>query len=73
MIVAATASLISLYYYLMVIKRMYLDEPDEPTPLRLDISLRVLLTGLIAAVVFFGIYPGPLLNLIEDATKVLPL
>jgi len=72
-IVAATASLISLYYYLMVIKRMYLNEPADPTPLRLDISMRVILAGLIAAVVFLGIYPGPLLDLIEDATRALPL
>ena len=72
-IVAITASLISLYYYLMVIKRMYLSEPHDTTPLRLDLPMQGALAGLLAAVVLFGVYPGPLIHLIEDATSALPL
>ena len=72
-IIAATASLVSLYYYLMVIKRMYLNEPDDPEPLPLDLPLRGALLGLLTAVVLFGVYPGPLIRLIEHATAALPL
>ena len=71
--VAVTASLISLYYYLMVVKQMYLGEPAEPGRLRLDVTMTGVLGGLLAAVVLFGVYPGPLIKLIEHATRTLPL
>jgi NADH-quinone oxidoreductase subunit N len=71
--VAVAASLISLYYYLMVVKQMYLGEPAEPGRLRLDPTMTGVLAGLLAAVVLFGVYPGPLIRLIEHATRTLAL
>ncbi len=70
--IAITGSLISLYYYLMVIKQMYLGESEEREPLRLSPRTLALLGTLLAAVVLFGVYPGPLIDLIQDATGVLP-
>ncbi|MCH8194818.1 MAG: NADH-quinone oxidoreductase subunit N [Chloroflexi bacterium] len=72
-IVAVAGSLVSLYYYLMVIKQIYLGEPEEDEPLRLSVSTVGLLGALGAAVVIFGVYPGPLIKLIEKATAVLPM
>ena len=39
----------------------------------LDSPLRGELLGLLAAVVLFGVHPGPLVGLIEHATAALPL
>jgi NADH-quinone oxidoreductase subunit N len=72
-VVAVVASVISLYYYLMVVKQMYLGEASEPGRLRLDLSMTGVLAGLLVAVVLFGVYPGPLIKLIEHATRALPL
>ena len=72
-IIAMVSSVISLYYYLMVIKQMYVSESDETTPLRLTVPITGALVCLLGAVILFGVYPGPLLDLIEDATRALPL
>ena len=115
--VAALGSLISLYYYLMIIRVMYVSEPEgaadprdahaeaashapesgghpiapvtahgahlptiqggagtEPgeAPLRLGQPMGVLLTVLLVLVVLFGVYPAPLIDVIENATLALP-
>ena len=72
-IIAMVSSVISLYYYLMVIKQMYVAESDETAPLRLTVPITGALVCLLGAVILFGVYPGPLLDLIEDATRALPL
>ena len=72
-IIAIVGSVISLYYYLMVIKQMYMGQPSENGRLALGQPMSVVLAGLLVAVVLFGVYPGPLIELIEEATAVLPL
>ena len=71
-IIAVAGSLISLYYYLMVVKQMYLEE-SEGGRLAIDAPMTAVLASLLVAVVFFGVYPGPLVHLIEKATAALPL
>lgn len=72
-IIAVTGSVVSLYYYLMVIKQMYLGEPSDDGHLKLGQPMSSVLGGLLVLVVFFGVYPGPLIKLIEKATSALPL
>ena len=71
-VIAATASLISLYYYLGVVRQMYLGEPaggDKPIRFpRLSIAT---LLALFAGTVLVGVYPGPLFDAAEAATRVL--
>ena len=94
--VAALGSLISLYYYLMVIKTMYMDVGEaaqeaphadvhapakvpvvsgasaEYRPLRLGQPMGIVLATLLIAIVVLGVYPQPLIDLIEKATQSLP-
>ena len=71
---AATASLISLYYYLMVIKQMYIQPAEDTTPLRVPPLMVGTLGVLVLGIIFVGIYPGPLVDAIEVASKtILPL
>jgi NADH-quinone oxidoreductase subunit N len=56
-------SAISIYYYMMIVREMYLFDPDENVK---RFSINPLLAGLagilLLAVLFIGIYPGPVLH-----------
>lgn len=67
---AIVNSLISLYYYLVVIRTMYIQPAPEGTALRLSaLSVGVLMV-LVAGVVVLGLYPNPLVEAIQGATSV---
>ena len=68
---AATASLISLYYYLMVIKQMYIHPAEDPAPLRVPLLTKGVLAVLVLAIIFIGVYPGPLVDAIDAASRSL--
>jgi NADH-quinone oxidoreductase subunit N len=63
---ALFGSLISLYYYLIVLKVIFMDEPSPSTTQQLsnspspDFLQRISLSLLAALVIFLGIMPGPL-------------
>jgi NADH-quinone oxidoreductase subunit N len=60
---AVMMSLIGAFYYLRVIKLMYMDEPADDTPLAGEADHRILV-GLNALVLlFFGVMPQPLVDL----------
>src|ERR1700736_4865725 len=62
---ALFGSLISLYYYLMVLKVIFVDEAPPSTPtstISVDLLQRISLSILAGVVVFFGIMPGTLLT-----------
>jgi len=57
-------SVVSLYYYLLVIKKAYVDEPKGEVPvLSLSWDERAVNIGLIAFLVLFGFFPGWILSL----------
>jgi NADH-quinone oxidoreductase subunit N len=59
---------ISLYYYLIVVKKMYINEPIDPTPLRVPASMQaVLYLGLVGTLAL-GIYPQPVIDWAVSAT-----
>ena len=68
-----TASFVSLYYYLMVIKQMYLYKPEGADTARFRVPLPMLaaITVLVAAVLLIGLYPAPLLDAVDRSTAVL--
>ena len=68
---AATASLISLYYYLMVIKRMYIHAAEDAAPLSVPALTKGVLAVLVLAVIVIGVYPGPLVDAIDSASQAL--
>ncbi len=66
-VVAVLLSLIGAFYYLRVIKLMYMDEPEDTSPIGGDLDVRVLLSVNGLAVLLFGILPQPLLSLFNHA------
>ncbi len=68
---AVLNSLVSLYYYLNVMKVMYVSPPAEAGRLRLSLAAGGVLALLTLGVVVVGLYPAPLLDLIDQAVAVL--
>ena len=64
-------SVISAYYYLRVVKVMYLREPSEDSRLKPDAATGVALAATAAATLAFGIYPTPFIELARSAVGVL--
>jgi NADH-quinone oxidoreductase subunit N len=68
----AINSFVSLYYYLMVMRQMYLFEPaDDEKRFRVPPLLWLTSAALVAAVVFIGIWPRPILEAADEATEPL--
>jgi NADH-quinone oxidoreductase subunit N len=68
---AITNSLISLYYYMMVMKQMYMVPADDNTPVSVSMFSRSVLGMLLVGVIAIGIYPGPLMSAVEAATSAI--
>jgi NADH-quinone oxidoreductase subunit N len=64
---AVMMSLIGAFYYLRVVKVMYFDAPQHTEPLQRSQGVSALLALNGAAVLFFGLLPGGLMNLCSDA------
>lgn len=65
-------SVVSLYYYLMVIKKAYVDEPKGKVPaLSLSWDERAINIGLIAFLVLFGFFPGWILSIGQKVAESL--
>jgi NADH-quinone oxidoreductase subunit N len=64
-------SVISAYYYLRVVKVMYLSTPADDQPLASGLAIRLAVMSAFAVTLFFGVYPTPLLDLARAASSVL--
>ena len=65
------SSVVSAYYYMRVVKVMYLSDPVEERPTGTDRPLQLALGLTTAALLFFGIYPTPLIRMATTAAEVL--
>ncbi len=72
-IVGVVNSVVSAYYYLRVVKAMYMSPALSDEPLAPEPPLRIALLGTAAAVLLFGIYPKWLLDLALTAAQALHL
>ncbi len=70
-VIAVIMSMVSLYYYLMVIKELYISEPEEPGRLQVPVLLNGLAATLAVGVFYVGIFPRHLLEAAQEATKLL--
>ena len=71
-LIAMANVVISLYYYLMVVRAVYLLEPAEEQPvLKISPALKLLAGALVAAMVIFGIYPTLISEIFSAAAAAL--
>jgi NADH-quinone oxidoreductase subunit N len=64
-IVGIAMSAVSLYYYLVLLKQMYVLEPVDPTPIRASYQFRLATAVSAGLIVLIGLFPGPVLTLLN--------
>ena len=68
---AVVASLISLYYYLYLLREMYVGEAPEPGRFRIPLLMQGAVVVLGVGVFFVGLYPAPLFDVTDSVAAVL--
>ena len=69
--VAIFASLISLYYYLMVVRQLYIEPAGEAASIPVPRLTLGVLGALFAGMIVLGVYPAPLMQAIQHASDAL--
>ena len=69
--VAIFASLISLYYYLMVVRQLYIEPAEESTSIPVPRLTLGVLGALFAGMIVLGVYPAPLMRAVQHASDAL--
>ncbi len=68
-------SIVSVYYYLTVIREMFVtpseDDEEDKTPLRIPIHSTAALTALAAIVLWIGLYPDPIVQAAEKGSRAI--
>lgn len=70
-VVGVINSVVSAYYYLRVIKIMYLQPPASEERVLSGMPIKLAMVVTTAGVLFFGLYPTGLLNMAKTAVQVL--
>ena len=68
---AIFTSLISLYYYLNILRQIYIEPAEDRAPHAHSQIDPGVLGILLAAMVFLGVYPAPLLDVIQHASDAI--
>jgi NADH:ubiquinone oxidoreductase subunit 2 (subunit N) len=63
------ATIVALYYYLVLSSRMYIDKPDNPQPVVIAPALLVAILLCAVGVVVMGVYPEPWVRAVMDAAN----
>jgi NADH-quinone oxidoreductase subunit N len=61
-LIAGVNIVISLYYYLLIAKRIYVDPPHNTTPIVVPLKMKLLLIIAILGILVVGIFPAPFLT-----------
>lgn len=68
-VLAVLNTVISFYYYAQIIKAMFIENPSDDKPVKLNIHAGVTLAIATVLTIFIGIYPGPFIEVSKLATK----
>lgn len=69
--VGAVAVVISLYYYLSLVKTMYVDAPADASPIPVSRPVRIALYGCMAGILALGLFQQPFLQLAVASVRSL--
>ncbi len=69
-IIAVLSTLIALYYYLRLVKAMFITAPASDEPVRAPLAMNITLTVSAVLVVVLGVYPNIVLTAIDQVWKV---
>ena len=68
-LIAVVNIVISTYYYLVIVKKIFVDNPSCSSPILVSPSMRLLLSAGIIGIIAIGIFQGPFLDLAITAAK----
>ncbi|WP_454061068.1 NADH-quinone oxidoreductase subunit N [Candidatus Nitrospira salsa] len=68
LIVGLINIVISMYYYLIVVKKMYINEPVDSTPLTVSFPIKTVVYICIAGTLLLGVYPRTFIDWAVSAT-----
>lgn len=69
-IVGLVNVVISIYYYLVVVKKMYINEPVDNSPLVVSAPMQAVIYASLAGTLALGIYPQPVIDWVVSATMM---
>jgi len=73
-VIALLNSVVSLYYYVRVLKHMFLTKPEKETPTVIaSVPNKILVSFLVALILIFGIYFTPLVEAAKSCLVILGL
>jgi len=67
----AVLTVVALYYYLLVARRMYIEAPERPEPVRVPGTLATAIGVCLVGVVGMGLYPAPWVTLAQRIASTL--
>jgi NADH-quinone oxidoreductase subunit N len=67
----AVLTVVALYYYLLVARRMYIEAPEHPEPVRTPALLGAAIAVCVLGVVGIGVYPGPWVDAVTRVAAAL--
>ena len=67
-IVGLVNIVISMYYYLVIVKKMYINEPIDSSPLVISAPMKAVVYVALAGTLLLGIYPQPFIDWVVAAT-----
>jgi NADH-quinone oxidoreductase subunit N len=70
-LIGILASTVSIFYYLTILRRMYIDEPKEHWSIAISAPSRVVLWVTMAGILLLGIFPGLVADLTREAGRLL--
>ena len=71
-IIALLNTVVSLYYYVRVLKHMFLTKPKiEGTKFTISLADTIVLAALLAPIFIFGLYFSPIVNLAKSSITLL--
>jgi NADH-quinone oxidoreductase subunit N len=62
-VVGAVLSIVSLFYYLMVIRQVYISQPGDQSGIRVGPGAAIALLACVAGMILTGVWPGPAIDL----------
>ena len=62
--------IISMYYYIIVVKKMYINEPIDPSPIAVPGALKAVIYIGLAGTFILGVYPQWFMNQVVLATSI---
>jgi len=68
--VALVSIIISMYYYIIVVKKMYINEPMDPTPILVPGPLKAVIFISLAGTFILGVWPQPFMDFTVAATTI---